>query len=108
MKKLMTVGMIAVIMQSVSPAQAQQVTTKGATTGDIISYMLLGAAAAATVWYLWPAAAAAEVATAHVGVGTAGIAGRAAVPLVAPAAAGAAAPAAGAAAAAPLVAAAVI
>lgn len=125
MKKLMTAGMIAVALQSISPAQAQQVTTKSATTGDIISYMLLGAVATATVWYLWPAAATAEVATARVGVGAAGMAGRAAAPLVADAAAAggaaaapaaaagaapaaAAAPAAGAAAAAPLVAAAVV
>ena len=114
MKKLMTAGMVAVILQSVSPAQAQQVTTKGATTGDIISYMLLGAVATATVWYLWPVAATAEVATARVGVGAAGMAGGAAAPLVADAAAvggagAVATPAAGmAAGAAPLVAAAVV
>lgn len=81
MKKCLVAGTVAMMLQSVAPAQAQQVTTKGATTGDIISYMLLGAVAAATVWYLWPAAATAEVA-AGAGAG-AGVAGGAAAPLVA-------------------------
>ena len=91
-KKLLVAGAVAMMLQSGSPAQAQQVTNKAATTGDIISYMLLGAVVVSTVWYLLPAAATAHVAagagtaaaaTAHVAAGTgagAGLVAAAALP----------------------------
>ena len=77
-KKFLVAGAVAMMLQSGSPAQAQQVTNKAATTGDIISYMLLGAVVVSTVWYLLPAAA-----TAHVAAGTgagAGMVAAAALP----------------------------
>ena len=75
MKKFIVAGAVAMMLQGVSPSQAQQVTNKADTTGDIISYMLLGAAIVVSVWYLLPAAAVVPVAAGTAAAETAAGAG---------------------------------